>query len=90
MNLASMYICATALSTALIIASHSDRILSDAVTTTTFAPAKLDAIGERTFPFWSFGAYVALKSSDSSFADAWFSVNVRVETGMTCSSSMTR
>ena len=42
------------------IASHSERILSEAVTTTTFAPAKLDAIGERTFPFWSFGAFYSM------------------------------
>ena len=89
MKRVSMYICATALSTAAIIDSQSDIILSVAVTTTTFAPAKLVAIGDLILPVWSFGAKVMLKRSASSFAEAWFRRKVRVETGIACMSSTT-
>ncbi len=56
MNRASMYICATASSTAAMIASQSASVLSVVVTTTMFAPGKLEAIGVFILPFGSLGA----------------------------------
>ena len=84
MKRASMYIWAIALSTAWMIVSQSASTLSGAVTTTTFAPLKLVAIGLTSLPALSFAPYVALKRSASSLADAWFSENVRVVIGICC------